>query len=162
MVQLSSVLRWCLESSTDFQMSILRLLIGLYERIPTFMTSYVEKIMHIVLQTYSAGDPTADIFDICDVLIKTITQTVSTEVCVESLSTCWGSVEHRRKVFTAMTFLTFRCWRCSLWPRVGSLIKDLVRISPARQKFYLIFSSSYSIFEMIQRWNQRYFISRAI
>ena len=81
-------------------MSILKFITGLYERIPSFMTSYVDKIMPVIFVAYSTGDQATDLFEARDVLIQTITQNVSTEVCVESLSSCWSSLEHKRKVCT--------------------------------------------------------------
>jgi hypothetical protein len=81
-------------------MSILKFITGLYERIPSFMTSYVEKIMSFMFVAYSMGGQATDLFEAWDVLIQKITRNVSTEVCVESLSSCWSSLEHERKVCT--------------------------------------------------------------
>lgn len=64
------------------------------------MTSYVDRIMPVVLVAYSTGEQATDLFEARDVLIQTITQNISTERCVESLSSCWSSLEHKRKVYT--------------------------------------------------------------
>jgi hypothetical protein len=86
------------DSSNDIQLTILRFITGLYKRIPTFMTSYVQRIIHCVLDAYAARDQRQHLIDARDVLIKSITQNVPTEICVESLSACWSIVEHNRKV----------------------------------------------------------------
>ena len=64
------------------------------------MTSYVYKIIPVVFIAYSTGDEAPDLLGARDILIQTITQNVSTEVCVESLSSCWSSMERKRKVRT--------------------------------------------------------------
>jgi hypothetical protein len=65
---------------------------------PSFMTSYVYKIIPVVFIAYSTGEQAPDLLVARNILIQTITQNVSTEVCVESLSSCWPSLEHKRKV----------------------------------------------------------------
>ena len=86
------------DSISDIQLSILRFVTGLYKRIPTFMTTYVPQIMHSLLESYVVGDQHQDLVDARAVLIKSITQNVPTEVCVESLLACCSMVEHKRKV----------------------------------------------------------------
>ena len=56
--------------------------------------------MSVMLTAYSTGDRATEFFEVRDVLIQTITQNISTEVCVESLSLCWSSLERKRKVYT--------------------------------------------------------------
>lgn len=92
---------------------MLNFLTGLYERIPTFMTSYVPRIMHSILEAYTAEDQTVKLIEAREALVRAVTQNVSTEVCVESLSACWSNVEHKRKVRNTMTFLNVRRLRCS-------------------------------------------------
>ena len=81
-------------------MNILKFITGLYERIPAFMTSYVDRILPVILAAYSMGEQATDLIEARDVLIQTITQNISTEMCVESLSSCWSGLEHKRKAYT--------------------------------------------------------------
>src|SRR5277367_1792012 len=80
------------------EMSMLHLLTGLFERIPTFMSSYVQRLLNILLQLSGAKDQPVDLVEARNVLMQTITENSSTETCVEGLSTCWTKVEHPRKV----------------------------------------------------------------
>ena len=85
---------------------MLHLLTGLFERIPTFMSTYVQRLMNILLQFSGAKDQLVDLLDARNVLMQTITEDSSTETCVESLSACWTKVEHSRKVCRTLTSLT--------------------------------------------------------
>src|SRR5271170_6013752 len=88
------------------EMSMLHLLIGLFERIPTFMSTYVQRLVNILLQLSGAKDQPVDLVEARNVLMQTITENSSTETCVESLSACWSKIEHRRKVRRTLTSLT--------------------------------------------------------
>jgi hypothetical protein len=77
---------------------MLHLLTGLFERIPTFMGTYVQRLMSILLQSYAAKNPQVELQDVQNVLMQTVVENSSTEVCVESLSACWTKVKHTRKV----------------------------------------------------------------
>src|SRR5271156_5126409 len=88
------------------EMSILHLLTGLFERIPTFMSTYVQRLLNRLLQLSGAKQQPVDLIEARNVLMQTITENSSTETCVESLSTCWTKVEHTRKVRQPLNSLT--------------------------------------------------------
>jgi hypothetical protein len=77
---------------------MLNFLTGLYEHIPTFMTSYVERVMYIILEASGIRDEPLDLVERREVIMQTVTHCVPTETCVESLSGCWPKVHHKRKV----------------------------------------------------------------
>jgi hypothetical protein len=87
---------------------MLEFLTGLYSRIPAFMTSYVSRIIQLVLEAYKAGDQADDLIEIRGVLIRSITDNVSTDVCVEALSACWLAVTHTRR--TLEMFIVTTSW----------------------------------------------------
>jgi len=89
------------ESSDLSRISIMALLNALYERIPTFMTSYVSKIIHITVQAAEAGK-SEEVVEGQQTLIQTVTQNSPTEVCVEALVESW-SLPHERKMLETLT-----------------------------------------------------------
>jgi hypothetical protein len=66
------------------------------------MSSYVPKLIQIILAAVGGGDQPSDLVEAQNMLIQVVTQNVSTEVCVESLSGCWLSVKHTRKVYSTL------------------------------------------------------------
>lgn len=89
-------------SHQDLEKSLLDFIAGLYERIPTFMTSYVNKVMQILLQAATSGDEAFELMNSRAYLRTAVTQHMSTEVCIESLAPCWTTVPHKRKVFQTL------------------------------------------------------------
>jgi hypothetical protein len=77
------------EAEADsYRVAVLHFLTELYERIPTFMTSYVAKIIHIALQTATTMR-TSDLVEGRDGLIQAVTGNVTPEVCVEAVAESW-------------------------------------------------------------------------
>jgi len=63
------------------------------------MTSYLPEVFRLVLSAYANDDDRSDVVESRGVLLRTIPEKVPTEVCLESLSECWLTVPHKRKVF---------------------------------------------------------------
>lgn len=91
------------------EMSILHLLSGLFERIPTFMSAYIQRLMHILLELSGKKGQSVDLTDAQNMLMQTITEKSSTETCVESLSACWTKVKRTRKVYPFLISLILDC-----------------------------------------------------
>lgn len=70
------------------------------------MTSYAPKIIQIIFEAIGPGDQPSDLVEAQNILIQTVSQNVSTEVCVEGLSECWSNVKHTRKVYSMLDVLT--------------------------------------------------------
>jgi len=85
---------------------MLHLLNGLFERIPTFMSSYIPRLMYILLDLSGKKDDSAHLIEARNTLLQTITEKSTTESCVESLSSCWTKVKHTRKVCLFAMLLT--------------------------------------------------------
>jgi hypothetical protein len=87
---------------------MLQFLTGLYQRIPTFMSSYVSKTMEIVLQA-SVRDESSDLTHLRQVLLQVITQNIMTDICVESLLDSWSTLVAKRKVDSPYLLSDDRC-----------------------------------------------------
>lgn len=89
--------------STDVQISMIRLMTRLYQRIPSFMNAYLPGVLPLVLSAYAKKDESSDVIEARDDLLHRITENVPTDVCVERLSACWSTVLHTRRVLTIFT-----------------------------------------------------------
>jgi hypothetical protein len=79
------------------------LMTRLYQRIPSFMAPYLDGVLRLLLSAYARKNESSDVIEARDDLLRTITQNIPTDVCVERLSGCWSTVPHHRRVVTVFT-----------------------------------------------------------
>jgi hypothetical protein len=82
---------------------MIRFITRLYQRIPSFMIAYLPGVLRLVLSAYAKKNESSDVIEARDDLLRTITENVPTDVCVEHLSACWSTVPHNKRVLTVFT-----------------------------------------------------------
>jgi len=83
---------------TAFQTELLSFLEALNERIPSFMTPYVSKSFQLLFDSSSRTSQKEDLQQVKEHFVRTVTSNISTDVCVDSLSTQWQHIHHKDKV----------------------------------------------------------------
>jgi hypothetical protein len=83
---------------TAFQTELLGFLEALNERIPSFMTPYVSKSFQLLFDSSSRASQKEDLQQVKEHLVRTVTTNISTDVCVDGLSTQWQHIHHKDKV----------------------------------------------------------------
>jgi len=63
------------------------------------MTSYLPEVFRLVLSAYAKDEDRSDVAESRAVLLRSIPEKLPTDVCLESLSECWLTITHKRKVF---------------------------------------------------------------
>jgi hypothetical protein len=62
------------------------------------MSSYVSRIVHIVLQATITGTYSSEYVKARDLLLQALTENTPTDVCVEALVEAWSSIPHEKTV----------------------------------------------------------------
>jgi hypothetical protein len=74
----------------------LDLLTGLYDRVPSFMGSYIPSVIPAMIKLVN-DEPS--IAEARDSAMRVVTQSQAADICVDALSHCLASAKRKRKVF---------------------------------------------------------------
>lgn len=92
------------------------------------MTSYLPEVLRLVLSAYGKEDDSSGVIESRGILLRTITEKLDTDVCVENLSASWSSVPRKRKVSCLFIVANNRRLPCLPKRSVGLLRLDLAKI----------------------------------